>query len=71
MAEIAGSFYLLDKAYKKLKEKRAFSNDTAVGPEEIGIHSRMTLYYFKSRHKDVRETEDVKVYIECKDSKQC
>jgi hypothetical protein len=71
MAEIAGYFYLLDKAYKKLKEKGTSSAETAIKPEEIGIHGRMALNGLKSRHKDVRETEDVKIYIEYKEENKC
>jgi len=71
MAEIAGYFCELDKAYKKLKEKGAFSAETAIDPEETGIESRMALNDLKRYHKDVRETEDVKIYIECKDGKHC
>lgn len=71
MAEIAGVLAELDKAYARLIKVQAFSADTAIKPEEIGIKNRMTLNDLKRLHRDVRETEDVKVYIKHQEEKKC
>jgi len=70
MAEVAGYIVAIEKAVKKLKEARAVSPETAIPPEQIGIKSRYVLNDL-IRYKNVKELENGRIYLECKEEKHC
>jgi len=70
MATAAGRIAAIEKSFKKLKEVGAFSSETAVTPEQIGITSKYMLNDLV-RYKNVKRTRDGRYYIECEDEKHC
>ena len=70
MAEAAGRIVMIKRNLEKFKKARAFSPETAVRAEEVGIES---IYVLKDliRWENLRATTDGRYYIECKDKTQC
>jgi hypothetical protein len=64
MAEVAGRIVMIEKNFKRLKEAGAFSPETAVKAEEVGITSRRMLKDL-IEFKNVKKTEDNRYYISC------
>jgi hypothetical protein len=68
MAEAAGRIVMIKKSLKKLAEANAFSPDTAVMPERVGITSSYMISDL-IRWENVKRTEDGRIYIANKDEK--
>jgi len=69
MAEAAGRIVAIERMYKKLERSGATSPETAVEPKELGITEWMLIDLIL--FKKVIETEDGRIFIECKDEKVC
>jgi hypothetical protein len=70
MAAAAGRIIAIEKSFKKLKEAGAFSPETAVTPEQVGVTSKYMLNDL-IRYKNVKRTEEGRYYVPCKDGKHC